>query len=38
MLGWRSATPIDCCLPETVAWFSEELRVTSALVPAGAAE
>lgn len=38
MLGWKPATPIDRGLPETVAWFSEELGVTSPLIPAKAAE
>lgn len=38
LLGWKPTTQIDRGLPETVAWFSEELGVTSALVPAKAAE
>lgn len=38
LTGWEPTTPIDSGLPETVAWFSEELGTANPLMPARAAE
>lgn len=38
LLGWAPSTSIERGLPETIAWFSEELGVTGGLMAVKAAE